>query len=59
MSQKPDYSPQKNYLSKKKQLRVWLDSEKYEQLKSATQANGESIYSIINNFVDEYLKKNQ
>lgn len=59
MSQTPAYSSQKKYLEKKKQLRVWLDADKYEKLKAVTQTNGESVYSIINNFVDEYLNKNQ
>ena len=50
------YSSQKTYLATKKQLRVWLNTDKYEKLKEATKKRGESIYGIINKFVDDYLE---
>lgn len=50
------YSSQKTYLATKKQLRVWLNADKYEKLKEATKKRGESIYGIINKFVDDYLE---
>ncbi len=53
------YSAQKKYLEKRKQLRVWLDAEKYETFKEAAEKNGTSVYSLINSFVDEYLEKNK
>ncbi len=53
------YTAQKKYLEKRKQLRVWLDAEKYETFKEAAEKNGASVYSLINNFVDEYLEKNK
>lgn len=51
------YAAQKKHLQSKKQLRVWMDSEKYESFKTAVQKNGDSIYGIINAFVDDYLSK--
>ena len=52
-----NYTAQKKYLQSKKQLRVWMDAEKYESFKTAVQKDGKSIYELINNFVDEYLKE--
>lgn len=49
------YSPQKKYLEKQKQLRVWVNSEKYEQFKLLAQKNGQSLYSIVNKMIDEYI----
>ena len=51
------YNSQKKYLSKQKQLRVWVNDDKYEQFKNAASKNGESIYGLINKFIDEYLQK--
>lgn len=53
------YFAQKKYLEKRKQLRVWLDAEKYEAFKEAAEKNGASVYSLINSFVNEYLEKNK
>lgn len=50
------YAAQKKHLSTKKQLRVWLSTEKYERFKKAVELNDTSIYAVINNFVDEYIK---
>ena len=40
---------------KRKQLRVWLDCNKYERLLQKTSAEGVSIYRLVNDFVDGYL----
>lgn len=53
------YTAQKKYLEKRKQLRVWIDAEKYEAFKEAAEKNGASVYSLINGFVNEYLEKNK
>lgn len=55
----PNYDAQKKYLSGKKQLRVWVDSDKYTAFKEAVENNGESIYSAVNTFIDDYLKRRQ
>ena len=52
-----NYAAQKKHLQSKKQLRVWMDAEKYESFKTAVQKDGKSIYELINNFVAEYLKE--
>lgn len=53
------YSTQKKYLSEnKKQLRVWVDTQKYEKFKETVKKNETSIYSLINNYIDEYIEKN-
>ena len=51
------YAAQKKYLSQKKQLRVWVSADKFEKFKEAVVKNGESIYELINKFIDEYLQK--
>lgn len=57
MSEKNDkYNSQKKYLSQQKQLRVWVNADKFEKFKNAVSKNGESIYGIINRFIDEYLQ---
>lgn len=56
---KPNYAPQKKYLSEsRKQLRVWVDTNKYETFKNLVAKNDTSIYSLINKFIDEYIEKN-
>ncbi|MBE5040618.1 hypothetical protein [Ructibacterium gallinarum] len=57
--QKDKYTAQKKYLSQKKQLRVWADTDKYERLKHAASANGDSIYSIITRYIDAYLDESE
>lgn len=55
---KPNYAPQKKYLAEsRKQLRVWVDTNKYETFKNLVAQNETSIYSLINNFIDEYIEK--
>lgn len=48
------YSAQKKHLATKKQLRVWVDPTEYEIFKAQCEANGESIYTVINRFIREY-----
>lgn len=59
MSNADKYETQKKYLSTKKQLRVWMDEEKFERFKKVTAKKGDSIYGVINRYVDDYLKKNE
>lgn len=59
MSNADKYEAQKKYLSTKKQLRVWIDGEKFERFKKTTTENGDSIYGVINSCVDDYLKENE
>jgi len=56
MSQNDKYASQKKYLQNKKQLRVWVDPEKYELFKTKVKQNGQSIYAVINQFIAEYCK---
>ena len=50
------YSSQKKYLSQRNQRRGWVDSKKYESFKSKVESNGDSIYSVINQFIDQYCQ---
>ena len=53
------YSTQKKNISEnKKKLRVWVDTEKYAKFQEAVKKNETSIYSLINNYIDEYIKNN-
>lgn len=56
---KDKYNSQKKYLSQQKQLRVWVNSDKFERFKNAVSENGESIYGLVNKFIDEYLQSNK
>lgn len=56
MENSEKYPSQKKYLSNQKQLRVWMSAEKYELLKSTVAQRGDSIYGLVNKWVDEYLK---
>ena len=56
--EKDRYASQKKYLSTRKALRVWVDPDKYERFKAAAEANGTSVYALVNGFLDEYLEKN-
>ena len=46
----------KKYLSTQKQLRVWIKPEKYELFKEKANEKGASIYAVINDFIDSYIK---
>lgn len=49
------YKAQMKYLDKQKQLRVWVDSEAYDEFKAKCAENGESMYAAVNRFVREYV----
>lgn len=51
------YTAQKKYLSTQKQLRVWVEPAKYEALKQKAQENGTSIYALVNEWIENYLKE--
>ena len=38
---------------------VWMDAEKYDRLKEVVTAKNESIYGLINKFVEDYLSENE
>ena len=50
-----NYTAQKNYLSSRKQLRVWLEAEKFDHFKTVASDNGTSMHRLINDFIDDYL----
>lgn len=50
------YLSQKKYLATRKQIRVWVDPEKFERLKEKAQKNGTSVYALVNSWIDIYLK---
>ncbi len=52
---KDKYAAQKKCLSSKKQLRVWMDEDKYNAFKELVQSQGLSVYSVINDFVSSYI----
>lgn len=54
---KGKYESQKKYLSNQKQLRVWMSAEKFALLKEAAAKNKDTIYGLVNRWVDEYLKQ--
>ena len=56
MEKNDKYTTQKKYLSTKKQLRVWIDPEKYAELKEKADRDGTSIYALVNGWIDQYLK---
>ena len=54
------YVAQKKHLSEnKKQLRVWVDAEKYAVFQELVKKNGTSIYALVNQFIDDYIRENQ
>lgn len=54
------YAAQKKHLSEnKKQLRVWVDPDKYAKFQTIVKENNTSIYALINSFIDEYIEQNQ
>lgn len=50
-----NHPAQKKYLSNQKQLRVWLDAEKFENFKAVASLNNISMHRLINDYIDEYL----
>ncbi len=60
MSENKDkYAAQKKHLSGKKQLRVWIDAEKFDRFKKTVSAREDSVYSLINEYVDDYLTEHE
>lgn len=57
MSEPTSYEQQKKYFANRKQLRVWVELEKYQQFEAAVKAQGKSLYSVINQFIDEFCAK--
>lgn len=51
------YAAQKKYLANKKNLRVWVDADKFALLKEKADADGTSIYALVNRWIDQYLEK--
>lgn len=53
------YAAQKKYLASRKRLSVWVDAEKYESFKALVKENGDSIYRLVNQLVDDYLDEHK
>ena len=54
------YAAQKKSLSEsRKQLRVWVDAEKYAVFQDLVKKNETSIYALVNQFIDDYIRENQ
>ena len=48
------YAAQKKYLSEsRKQLRVWVDAEKYAVFQDLVKKNETSMYALVNQFIDD------
>jgi len=56
ITQQEKHNPQKKFLATQKQLRVWIKPEKYELFKLKAKENETSIYAVINDFIDSYIK---
>lgn len=54
-----NYSAQKKYLSKQKQVRVWVDNGTYEQLKQIVKKNNTSIYAVVKACILNYIKESK
>ncbi|MDD6255103.1 MAG: plasmid partition protein ParG [Eubacteriales bacterium] len=59
MPEKDKYAAQKKYLATRKKMSVWVDADKYERFKAAVKENGESVYGLINRYIDDYLEKHE
>lgn len=55
MQNNNNQAQKKHLAEKRKQLRVWVENEKYEQFKQAVAKDGTSIYAVINAFIDSYI----
>lgn len=58
MKEPTSYEQQKKYFENRKQLRVWVEGEKYRRFESAVKAQGKSIYAVINDFIDQFCQEN-
>ena len=52
-------SVKKSLANTRKQLRVWVEKEKYELFKQAVAQNDASIYGVINSFNDSYIQETE
>ena len=57
MEEQGKYSTQKKYLSTRKQLRVWVDPEKYDALREKARRSGTSVYALVNGWIERYLQE--
>ena len=57
MKNNNNQSVKKCLANTRKQLRVWVENEKYEQFKQAVAKEDTSIYAVINSFIDSYIAK--
>ena len=57
MNDLSSYEQQKKYFQNRKQLRVWVEAEKYQCFEAAVKAQGKSLYSVINQFIDDFCKE--
>lgn len=56
-AKRTNYAANKKHLTEKKHnLRVWVDKEKYETFKALADKNGESVYFLVNQMIDEYIE---
>lgn len=54
------YAAQMKHLSQnRKQLRVWVEAEKYAVFQELVRKNETSIYALVNGFIDDYIQNNQ
>ena len=54
------YAAQMKHLAQnRKQLRVWVDAEKYAVFQELVRKNETSIYALVNGFIDDYIQNNQ
>ena len=46
---------QKKYLANRRQLRVWVEEDKFEEFKKTAVCNGTSMHRLINDYICSYL----
>lgn len=51
------YATQKKHLATQKQVRVWVNPEKYEAFKEKASSEGTSIYALVNQWISQYLQE--
>lgn len=53
------YAAQIKHLSQnRKQLRVWVEAEKYAVFQELVMKNETSIYALVNGFINDYIQNN-
>lgn len=55
--EKDKYAQQKKYLATKKQLKVWVDPEKYELFKKKAKENGTSVHALVTDLMNDYIRE--